>query len=423
MLRLNSILLNLRPNCSAFSSLVNQQQIRTLKRSKRKETKKQIKLPNSFHVWNKRFTRTNISRALVNRIYFRFEIYKLNQDLHYLKVTDPLIERVREKAYRKLHNLVILDEVYADKIFELYGNTENKLMTKRALYFAEMVELTHLVEKTGKSPNELYTIGIHYDRDGCPRYGQFRNSMFIELNPTQLETRNFYRLMEAKMYNPKFCLDFFPCNLSSYNHQSLIFFYLRHVFKRNYLSASPLNVFLTNYSKVHDEHLKEILSERDAAPNFLDIRIDHLGDDLSSNDKKLIVIVKQAKNELYYDHKANYILPMFINNDHLNYKAQNYYIDQLANKPNVEFVHVPSEQHIEEKSPLNFAFYYFVFDLLKSGLTLKESIQNGFDIFKKFTDEMRDRDVHSAKMITMHPLNKQKKFHFKQFDNLEDELS
>lgn len=169
LLNQNRIIKTVLPFCSTFNQQRNLRQIRSAIKN---ETKKKLKMVDLEIPLNRRYTRTQINRALVNRIYFRYEIYKHRIQIPKISINNYLMKRIHDKAYKKLHNLVVLDETYADQLIEAFSNRSNQQYSKKDHLKAEMKELNYLIKITGKTADELINFGIHYDEDGCPTYGK-----------------------------------------------------------------------------------------------------------------------------------------------------------------------------------------------------------------------------------------------------------
>lgn len=253
--------------------------------------------------------------------------------------------------------------------------------------------------------------------------------MLLNVTRPQIARANFYRLLDSKMNNPKFCFDFHPCNKAAIGQKYAACFFLRAIFKRNFLSKKPFNVHFTNYKTSYNHSLEDILNEKNL-PNFIDLRIDHIGDDLVSKDQKLIIVTK-AENlkPIYFDFNANYLLPLYINNDYVNSMSTDYYFRNFSNKSNVEFVNVPTKELISAETPLNFSFYYFVLQSLKDGLNLDDSIKNAFYSLIKYTHSYNEfkanggrEQIYTIQSGYKFEPGQTKKMRFKHFDNFESEL-
>lgn len=400
---------------------------------RRKETK--VKLMNENHlesIIDRRFRRTQLGCALLNRVSFRFEVYKSRENKPFVKMSNLIVSQIREKSFVKYHNLAVLDEAHADKLIEIYSSKETQMMNEKFKALAEVNELRYLMEVTGKNEEELVKKGIIYNKHGCPKYGKWNNTMMPWLKKTNLHKGNYYNLLESKIYKPKFCLDLYPSNICDPSLRDITLLFFKKVFQRNLISKLPFNFYLTSYkSEEYDTFLKstfrEYLGYESNIPTFVDLDREYIGPKLIDDKKKLIVITRNSNKSLYFDEQANYVLPFFVDKDDLNANAEQFYIDvHRKRSDNVDFVSVPIGDFIDQDKnfTLNFAFEYYVIDSLKNGLNLKESIQNAFFNYNKMSIEIRAllSENRPSRPNTTHYQGAVKKLAFKHFDNLEKEL-
>lgn len=374
------------------------QQQRTLKaqrpqnEAKRKNKVKLVQLNNFI---NRRYRRTSLARALVNRIYLRFEIFKSHNDDHaYLQVNNHLIELIRTKAFRKLHNLLLFDEPFAIKLFESYAN----------------------------DPTNSASNGVRFDEAGCPIYGRRWNSMFNESDNLQIWRANFYRLLQAKMHDPTVFFDFRPANVG-YTNMPLILSNLNVLVLQNLRSKCPFNFTFLNYQPLWNSRLEPIMSIQ---PNFIDVHPNRTSTAFTYRDRKLFILMGKTQKHLKplsgFDYGANYLIPLYTNDRPANMSIQQHYINEYEGKPNVEMVYVPIEGVIKEQFPFDFSFYYYTLQALKEGQSLRASVNHGYHFMTNGIQAHNDFESKQGHPGNNSFRNQTKKFPFKHFDSLEDEL-
>lgn len=379
----------------ATSSLLNQQRALRVRPPNETKRRSKIKLVHLNNFINRRYTRKPLTRALVNRIYLRFEIFKSrNEAYSYMQLNDHMIRRIRAIAYKKLHNLLMLNESMVDELIEKYMN----------------------------DPTDLVGSGVHFDEDGCPVYGPCFNSMFFETADLQIRRANFYRLLDAKLHNPTVFFDFRPINIGHIN-TNLIFCNLKTLVPLNLCSRQPFNFTFLNYQVLWDVALEPIMSIR---PNFIDLHPNRSCTEFTHKHRKLIILMgrpeKPAKPLSGYDSQANYLIPLYTNRRSTNVAMQQYYRTEYGGKPNVELVYLPIEGIVKEEYAFNFSFYYYTLLALKDGNSVWQSILSGYsemnDGIQAYNEleaaKRKSGDYRFSKEVKMYP--------FKYFDSLEDEL-
>lgn len=200
--------------------------------------------------------------------------------------------------------------------------------------------------------------------------------MFPNLSNSQLAWSRFHRLLDAKMHNPKLCFDFSPIHQKSDLQKKQAFFNLQLVFSDNYKSKTPFNLSFTNYRDEYNWALRQILVER-TLPHFVDLR-NEFGDDLFSENRKLIVLLRSAGKTIErFDHTANYLLPLIGAKDHLDTRYESDLIKRLIGAPNVELVCARSwkDDLLGNGRDLNFMFHYQLLVLLRDGLCVRDSLR------------------------------------------------
>lgn len=378
--------LNLLNNCIKKNQLLilfNQQQRDLREQIKFKnELKNELKRSSSFNQLDKRYTRTKIGCVLVNRIYLRIQKCSKQLNLTDLSITNNLVKEIRRKSFTKYHNLVIFNELN-DKTIKNYLNKQRKSILKKSKRSPSMSKLIYLFQVKGKKRGQIeISNGINFDENGKPYYGKWRNSMFLHFNNPKLASRNLYRLLDSKLNNPKFCIDFYPCRLVRKGVKNLTLSNLIYLFKHNFLSCNPFNLYFTNYQHDYDQILRNILYQRNL-PSFVDLKFDETAyDELSSENQKLIIIIKDAAKPIYFDYQANYLLPLFMGRkSRAIIESQKYYVERFLNRPNVEFVYVPLD--FDKKVNVNFQFTYYLLYYLKKGLNIEESFGNAKQHLKR----------------------------------------
>lgn len=379
-----------------YATTLSQQ--RTLKRAPNVAKKRnKIKLVYLSNFINRRYTRTPLTRALVNRIYLRFEIFKSKHvDYAFLQVNDHLIRRIRGAAYRKLHNLLFLDEPFADE----------------------------LIEKHSNDPTSPTANGLHFDEDGRPIYGKDFNTMFAKTRNLRVRHANFYRLLDAKMHQPTVFFDFRPANVGHINTK-LIFSNLNFLVPLNLTSRRPFSFTFLNYQPIWNNPLEPILRLQ---PNFIDLHPNRSSTEFVYKNRKLIILMGRTEKPLQplsgFDWQANYLIPLYTNDRPTNLTIQQHYISEYEAKPNVELVYVPIEGVLRDRYGFDFSFYYYTLLALRDGLSLRESINQGFQRMNNGLQVYKQAEFDHRKSATSNYRfqNYVKKMPFKQFDSLEDEL-
>lgn len=366
------------------------------------EKKKNDKL--RFAHLNQRFSRTKIGRVLLNRIYLRVEDYRREKQLKQLVVSNRLVRSIRHRSFKKLHNLVILGPLDTKQI-------KSYLTVKQRN--PQMSEFIYQITLLGKKKDDLFQGGLQYDESGRPKYGElllvvirikrktmdcspvplfrldlesstltssfsttgkWRNSMFPNLSNAQLSWSRFYRLLDAKMNSPKLCFDFSPIHQKSELQKRRAFFNLQIIFSENYKSKTPFDLTFTNYRNEYNSDLRQVLIER-ALPHFVDLRFDEFGDDLFSENRKLIVLLRNAEKTIEeFDHTANYLLPLILARDDQQASDESDLVHRLSEVPNVELVCVQPKEDLLGRH-LNFIFYYQLLVSLREGLDMRQSVK------------------------------------------------
>ena len=385
-----------RLNAAAKLSSQQQRALKAQRPANEAKGRSRIKLVQLDNLINRRYTRTPLARALVNRIYLRFEVYKSkNADYAYRQVNDHLINRIRGRAFRKLHNLLVFDEPFVDRLIEWRSN----------------------------DPINLFSSGVHFDEDGCPIYGRRFNSMFNESDNLLPRRANFYRLLDAKMHNPTVFFDFRPANVG-YTNRRLVFTNLNFIVRLNLGSRRPFSFTFLNYQPLWNTWLEPTMSTQ---PNFIDTHANWSSTAFTHKDRKLIILMSPADKPLEllsgFDCEANYLIPLYTDSRSTNLAIQEHYIAEYNGKPNVKLVYVPIEGLVRDQFGFDFSFYYFTLLALKDGLSLRNSINHGYLCMNKGIQAYKEAEI--AKFKSGKPFRlpmRAKRFPFKHFDNLEDEL-
>ena len=384
-------------NYATIASLGQQQRnLKAHRPPNEAKRKNKVKLVQLSNVIDRRYTRTPSARALVNRIYLRFEIYKSNHDDYaYLQVNNHLIKRIRARAYRRLHNLLLYDEPFAIKLIESYA----------------------------KDPVDPIANGVHFDEAGCPIYGRRFNSMFNESDNLQIWRANFHRLLDAKIHDPTVFFDFRPANVVGYANISPILANLNDLVLLNLRSKRPFSFTFLNYQPAWNSGLEPIMSIK---PNFIGIHPSRSSTAFTYKDRKLLILMgttqKRLKPLSSFDHEANYLIPLYTNDRSMNISIQEHYISEYEGKANVELIYVPIEGVVKEQFPFDFSFYYYTLQALKDGRSLRASINYGYYFMVdglQAQNKIGPKKPNSGNCRFRHH---SKKFPFRHFDNLEDEL-
>lgn len=279
-----------------------------------------------------------------------------------------------------------------------------------------------LIEKYSNDPTDLDNSGVHFDEDGCPVYGRCFNSMFFETFDLRIRRANFYRLLDAKLHNPTVFFDFRPLNVGHIN-TDLIFSNLNFLVRLNLATRRPFNFTFLNYQTLWNIPLEPILSIQ---PNFIDLHANRSCAEFTFKQRKLIILMsrpeKLVKPLSDYDCEANYLIPLYTNSRSTNFTIQQYYQTEYGAKPNVELAYVPIEGIVREDFAFNFSFYYFTLLALKDGRSLRESINSGYQRMNKGIQVHNEEDAAKRKSGNYRFKSHPKKYPFKHFDNLEDEL-
>ena len=418
-------------------------QSRNLRRFKVREKKvKKFNLVNIGCDLNRRFKRTKVDLALLNRIYFRYEMMRLIEGNMYNKIENELVRHARLESFKKSHNLAILGEEALDRVitYHIKRQRYNHQMfsrTKEHDKFFELIKQNsrlpansseNLNNQINENPNEKSN--NFFDQNGCLIYGKTDCNSFIldgiKISPKSFlldhkVKRNFYRLLDSKLNEPKLYLDFYPCIIGSMQFIHKAFNQLNYAIKTNLIETKPFNIYFTNFINQFDELIDSvILKDMNKLPNFIDFKNDQA--DVRFSKEKLIIVTRNGVKPLYYDPKANYLIPVYVNNDTINMRSQGYYSKEFAYRPNVEFVCYP-DNLVDGEIEFNVLFYFLLLKNLKQGLNLTDSLTKTYYHSNKF-NFVFNKHYEWKKQVRNEAfyLEKQKKYRFKYFDNIESEL-
>ena len=160
---------NLLKNSYLMTKSIQLNQQRNLRQIKldKKKKKNKMKLVNSFENLSGRFTRTNPGIFLINR--FHFQTLGLRKPVDYF-FYNKLIQSVRDRGFKRLHNLIIYNEIN-DKFLRYLESKQEKLMIKDLKKHDNMKELEYLCKVEKRTLKKIFRQGLNYDKNGKPNYG------------------------------------------------------------------------------------------------------------------------------------------------------------------------------------------------------------------------------------------------------------